>query len=75
MAKVPKVLGEGAPKFRDTHIHPHNGQRYAIYRFPKRGACLVAMSGALFQAKRPMTDRGRFQFKPHAPAVQTVGDE
>jgi phage antirepressor YoqD-like protein len=44
MAKVPKVLGEGAPKFRDTHVNPQNGQSYPIYRLPKREACLMAMS-------------------------------
>lgn len=45
LAKVPKVLGEeGIPKFRDTYIHPQNGQTYQCYRFPKREACLMAMS-------------------------------
>lgn len=45
MAKVPKVLGEGGvPKFRDTYTNPQNGQQYAIYRFLKREACLMAMS-------------------------------
>lgn len=45
MAKVPKVLGEGGvPKFRDTYTNPQNGQQYAIYQFPKREACLMAMS-------------------------------
>jgi hypothetical protein len=45
MAKVTKVLGaEGLPKFRDTYVHPQNGQEYACYRFPKREACLMAMS-------------------------------
>lgn len=45
MAKVPQVLGErGVLKFKDTHIHPQNGQAYPCYRFPKREACLMAMS-------------------------------
>ena len=45
MAKVQKVLGEGGvPKFRDTYTNPQNGQQYAIYRFLKREACLMAMS-------------------------------
>nr|WP_316644186.1 hypothetical protein [uncultured Roseateles sp.] len=35
MAKVPKVLGEGVPKFRDTYLNPQNGQSYPCYRFPK----------------------------------------
>jgi len=45
LVKVPKVLGEGGlPNFRDTYIHPQNGQTYQYYRFPKREACLMAMS-------------------------------
>lgn len=45
MAKVPQVLGEGGIlKFKDTHTHPQNGQQYPCYRFPKREACLMAMS-------------------------------
>ena len=45
LAKVPKVLGEGGLiQFQDTYIHPQNGQTYPCYRFPKREACLMAMS-------------------------------
>ncbi|MCR4532485.1 phage antirepressor KilAC domain-containing protein [Acinetobacter venetianus] len=44
MKKVPKVLGEGIGKFSETYIHPQNGQEYPCYRFPKREACLMAMS-------------------------------
>ena len=45
MSKVPKVLGEGGViQFRDTYVHPQNGQVYPCYRFPKREACLMAMS-------------------------------
>ena len=45
LAKVPKVLGEGGLiQFQDTYIHPQNGQAYPCYRFPKREACLMAMS-------------------------------
>jgi len=45
MAKVPKVLGEGGlPKFRDTYTNHQNGQKYPCYIFPKREACLMAMS-------------------------------
>lgn len=43
MAKVPKVLG-GVQNLLDTYIHPQNGQTYSCYRFPKREACLMAMS-------------------------------
>lgn len=48
MAKVPKVLGEEhAPKFRDMlAVTIGNGatRQSPIYRFPKREACLMAMS-------------------------------
>ncbi|ENV37498.1 hypothetical protein F959_01621 [Acinetobacter venetianus RAG-1 = CIP 110063] len=45
MVKVPKVLGEGVgEKFRTPYIHPQNGQTYSIFSFPKREACLMAMS-------------------------------
>lgn len=45
MAKVPKVLGEGGViQFKDTYVHPQNGQVYPCYNFPKREACLMAMS-------------------------------
>ena len=44
MAKVPLVLGEDcAPKFSGTQPYGNNNTR-AIYRFPKREACLMAMS-------------------------------
>lgn len=48
MAKVPKVLGaDHAPKFRDmVDIQIGSGatRKSPIYRFPKREACLMAMS-------------------------------
>lgn len=48
MARVPKVLGEGtAPKFLGTvNYSSGNGATSArdIYTFPKREACLMAMS-------------------------------
>ena len=44
MRKVPKVLGGGVGKFSHTYTHPQNGQEYPCYRFPKREACLMAMS-------------------------------
>ena len=47
MAKVPKVLGGAAPKFLGTAFYT-NGTgaqvERTIYRFPKREACLMAMS-------------------------------
>lgn len=44
MAKVPQVLGEaGAPNFRGTYKDVQNKKR-PCYIFPKREACLMAMS-------------------------------
>lgn len=45
MRKVPQVLDEGVcEKFRTPYTHPQNGQTYSIFTFPKREACLMAMS-------------------------------
>lgn len=47
MAKVPKVLGEVAPKFSGTSFYVNgagNKVPRPIYTFPKREACLMAMS-------------------------------
>lgn len=47
MAKVPKVLGIAAPAFLGTvrRVQPTGGFReYPCYHFPKREACLMAMS-------------------------------
>lgn len=44
MKKVAEVLGEGSGNFSDTYIHQQNGQTYPSFRFPKREACLMAMS-------------------------------
>lgn len=44
MRKVPSVLGElHAPKFIGTQTYGNNNTRH-IYQFPKREACLMAMS-------------------------------
>ena len=44
MAKVPQVLGEtGVLKFKATYRDVQNKER-PCYRFPKREACLMAMS-------------------------------
>lgn len=68
MAKVPKVLGEGGVlKFKDTYTNPQNGQLYRFYRFPKREACLMAMSYSYeLQAKvfDRMTELEEAQKKP-----------
>jgi hypothetical protein len=44
LKKVPQVLGGGHGNFSDTYQHPQNKQTYPMYRFPKREACLMAMS-------------------------------
>ena len=47
MAKVPKVLGDAAPKFSGTAFYINGtGAKVdrTIYTFPKREACLMAMS-------------------------------
>lgn len=44
MKKVTHVLGEGVGNFSHTYVNPQNGQTYPCYRFPKREACLMAMS-------------------------------
>jgi len=45
LAKVPQVLGEeGSAKFSATYLHTQNLQEYPCYHFPKREACLMAMS-------------------------------
>lgn len=43
LKKVPKVIGEGAGKFSSTYFDAQNKER-PCYRFPKREACLMAMS-------------------------------
>jgi len=43
MAKVPKVLGVDAPNFLGTQKYGNNNVR-EVYNFPKREACLMAMS-------------------------------
>lgn len=45
MLKIPKVIGKDRVHFfLDTYKHPQNGQIYPCYSFPKREACLMAMS-------------------------------
>ena len=71
MAKVPKVLGEGGVlKFKDTYTNPQNGQLYRFYRFPKREACLMAMSYS-YELQAKVFDRMTAleeKQKPAAPA-------
>ena len=44
LEKVPLVIGVGCAEFSTTYQHPQNKQVYPMYRFPKREACLMAMS-------------------------------
>ncbi len=69
MAKVPKVIGEGAPKFRDTYVNGQNGQTYPCYRFPKREACLMAMSYS-YELQAKVYDRMTALEAAAAPAFQ-----
>lgn len=78
MAKVPKVLGKTAPKFLGTvqRPQPAGGVRdYPCYRFPKREACLMAMSYSYeLQAKvfDRMTQLEQIVADPRIP--KTYGD-
>lgn len=70
MAKVPKVLGEGGLiQIQDTYRHPQNGQIYPCYRFPKREACLMAMSYS-YELQAKVFDRmSALEAKAAAPAL------
>lgn len=70
MKKVPEVLQGVSEKFLTPYIHPQNGQTYDCYRFPKREACLMAMSYSYeLQAKvfDRMTDLEAKQAQPAIP--------
>lgn len=72
MDKVPKVLGEAAPKFIGTASYTVNNaaRTRSIYNFPKREACLMAMSYSYeLQAKvfDRMTDLEAKQAHPAIP--------
>jgi phage antirepressor YoqD-like protein len=78
MAKVPKVLGKDAPKFWGTSFYKGNGaamQERATYTFPKREACLMAMSYSYdLQAKvfDKMTALESGQAKPAALSTMDI---
>ena len=70
MAKVPKVLGiETSEKFRSSYL-AGNGEQRPCYRFPKREACLMAMSysyelqARIFDRMTAMENYIAEQFKP-----------
>lgn len=76
MVKVPKVLGEVAPKFLGTTFYTNGaGARVtrAIYSLPKREACLMAMSYSYeLQAKvfDKMTELEQKAKEPALPAIK-----
>ena len=89
MAKVPKVLGEAAPKFVGTAFYVNGtGAKVerAIYTFPKREACLMAMSYS-YDLQAKVFDRmtaleaqaealGRFNLpKTYSEAMRLAADE
>ena len=90
MAKVPKVLGEEhALKFKDMlSVTVGNGatRQSPIYRFPKREACLMAMSYS-YELQAKVFDRmtmleaqaealGRFNLpKTYSEAMRLAADE
>lgn len=70
MAKVPKVLGEAAPKFSGTafYVNGTGAQvERAIYKFPKREACLMAMSYS-YELQAKVFDR-MTELEEHAAAM------
>lgn len=72
MAKVPDVLGKAAPKFSGTAFYSVNNATRSrpIYSFPKREACLMAMSYSYaLQAK--VFDR-MTELEAQAPATTRV---
>ena len=76
LRKATKVLGaEGLRNFSETYVHPQNGQKYPCYRFPKREACLMAMSYSYeLQAKvfDRMTELEEEQQEPKLTGKQPV---
>ena len=78
MAKVPKVLGaDHAPKFLGTQVYGNNNTRH-VYSFPKREACLMAMSYSYeLQAKvfDRMTELEEGQQKPKLTGKQPTKEK
>ena len=68
LEKVPKVLGEGCAKFSATYTHNQNGQTYPCYRFPKREACLMAMSYS-YDLQAKVFDRMTALEQPQVPTT------
>ncbi len=71
-AKVPKVLGDAAPKFLgvETFTNGTGGEvQRKVYRFPKREACLMAMSYS-YELQAKVFDR-MTELEQRAPAPLT----
>lgn len=73
MKKVVEVIGEGAGNFSDTYIHQQNGQTYPSYRFPKREACLMAMSYS-YELQADVFDRMTELESAIAPSLPNFAD-
>lgn len=80
MAKAPKVLGEeAAPKFRDSY-KGKDGTTRPCYRFPKREACLMAMSysyelqAKVFDRMTALEQRASIP-QTYAEALQLAADQ
>ena len=73
MKKVPEVLGGGVGNFSDTYVHHQNGQTYPCYRFPKREACLMAMSYS-YELQAKVFDRMTALETAQAPALPNFSD-
>lgn len=70
MKKVPKVLKKDAGRFSDIYLDSMN-RRQKCYRFPKREACLMAMSysyelqAKVFDRMTALEESARAQFVPN----------
>lgn len=72
MAKVPKVLGDQAPKFLGTSFYVNGAGHQvprAIYVFPKREACLMAMSYSYELQARVFDRMTALEEQQKAPAL------